>query len=563
MTIIPNSEVRLCSNVPLTNSYEHTMTFADPSAQANYFLSKVSHAFTGLTYQRETLAVRVPASYDSLYNCNYLMYRNNDFGTKWFYAFITEREYVNPEMTLVHFELDVYQTWQFAVNWNMSFVEREHRDRWNTDGTPVINTLDEGLNYGTEYNTVSVSHFRPYSDLYFLVTISKKNMHNDANADTNGYVWSLNGLPQALCFYIHPFRLDGSVPASNLSLNEQIGDVLLSMYESTDAVNNIVSMYVTNFLPDQPLYDGTTITFNTNYYKQATIGSLNTIYVHSVNYQTGIFDMGGKYDGFTQETESKLMMYPYKVTVLTDFKGNQVELKNEYINNENLLLDVNGSLGVSNKVSYSVKDYVTTITEDTFKDAISLGHGLIDNNPNDIPVLTDLLAAYIQGNRNSIQNQTNSILFNGVFGSLGNALTKNPLGFIQGAGNALFQMQAINAKQEDIKNTPPAMAKMGSNTYYDYGNGYTGLWIIKKEITPEYRKKLEDFFKMYGYKMNEVKIPNLHSREHFNFVKTIGANIYGDIPNQDLEKIRSMFNNGVTLWHGDWVGNYALANSEV
>jgi hypothetical protein len=559
MSIIPNSEVRLCSNVPLNNSYEHTMTFADASTQADYFLSKVSHSFTGLTYQRESLAVRVPASYDSLYNCNYLMYRNNDFGSKWFYAFITEREYVNPEMTLVHFELDVYQTWQFAINWNMSFVEREHADR------SLLNTVDEGLNYGAEYNTISVTHFRPYGDLYFLVTVAKKNMHGDPNASTNKYLWSLNGLPQALCFYIHPFYLDGSVPFSNMQLNEQIGDVLISMYESTDAVNNIVSMYVTNFLPDQPTYDSasSTITFDTNFYKEVTIGSLNTIFVHSVNYQTGTYDLGDKAAGFTANSETKLNVYPYRVTVLTDMKGNQVELKNEYIHNDHLVLDVDGSLGMSNKVSYSVKDYNTTITDDTIKDAISHGHGLIDNSPNDVPIMTDLLSAYIQGNRNSLQNQRNSILFNGAFGAIGNALTRNPLGFVQGAGNAYFQMQGLNAKQEDIKNTPPSISNLGGNTYFDYGNGLTGVWIIKKEITPEYNKKLTDFFKMFGYKLNEVKIPNLHSRQHFNFVKTVGANVYGDIPQQDLEKIRNMFNNGVTLWHGDWVGNYALANNEV
>jgi hypothetical protein len=87
--------------------------------------------------------------------------------------------------------------------------------------------------------------------------------------------------------------------------------------------------------------------------------------------------------------------------------------------------------------------------------------------------------------------------------------------------------------------------------------------VIKKEITDEYRKKLTDFFKMYGYKLNEVKVPNLKTRQHFNFVQTVGANITGNIPQEDIEKLVSMFNNGVTLWHGDWVGDYSQTNGEL
>jgi hypothetical protein len=37
----------------------------------------------------------------------------------------------------------------------------------------------------------------------------------------------------------------------------------------------------------------------------------------------------------------------------------------------------------------------------------------MNNNPNDLPILTDMLGAFLQGNRNSIQNQKNSTIFNG------------------------------------------------------------------------------------------------------------------------------------------------------
>jgi hypothetical protein len=581
MATVPLSgtNIYFYSGIGFNEDYKHTRWHDSISDQQNWFgYQNVVYSESQANFQRieGQPFIRVNKSVDELWNVNYLSFQNADYA-KVFYAFVTKIEYVQKKTCNVYFKIDVIQTWMFDITWKPSFVAREHCQLWNDDGSPIINTIDEGLHYGTEYNAVSVSHFQPYGDLFFLVTVAKKNMHNDANADSAGYLWSKNGLPQPLCFYVHPFLLDGSVPASNMTLNEQIGLVMQAMYESTDAVNNIVSMYVTNYLPDNPAYDGTTINFNTNYYQNVMIGSLNTVFCHSVNYQTGVYDMGAKYDGFTTVSESKLMMYPYQVTILTDMKGNQVEIKNEYVNNTNLVLDVNGSFGISNKISYAVKDYNTTITDDTFRTYISLQHGVIDNNPNDIPVLVDSLAAYIQGNRNSLANQKNAIMFNGVTNAIGNSIgaiasgargdaagvASSVTGMVSGAGNTVLQLQGLQAKQKDISNIPPAISNLGNNTYFDFGNGYTGVWIIKKEITPEYRQKLHDFFNMYGYKKNETKVPNFHTRQYFNYVQTVDCIITGNINNDDLEEIKTAYNNGITLWHMDDIGNYNYGNGVI
>lgn len=564
MSVIPNTEVRLLSNVPLSNSYEHTMTFTDKTAQSDYFKSKSAFTFTDFTYQRDNGSIRVPQSYDSLYNCNYVMYRNNDFSTKWFYAFITKKTYVNPNMTEIEFELDVYQTWQFDMIFNPSFVVREHTKRWNSDGSPVVNTVDEGLNYGTEYKTVKVDRFIPYNNIFYLVIVCTERM------DTNGSGVdpTVNGSPQPLTYYVHPFKMDGTTPTvkvdgMNYGLSN-INDVLKSLYKQTNAVNNIASMYVTEFFGYASM-DGTT--FTSDILEPVTIqdstNSFNTLRAKGLNqYGTLTQNMGDKYSGFTSVDESKLLMYPYTVTVLTDMKGNHQEIKNEYIDDTNIQITVKGSLGTSNKVGYYVNNYLVDGGL-SYAGTVALEKAIINNNPNDVPVITDLLSAYLQGNRNSIENSKNSLLFNSVFGAVGNAMTRNVAGAIANAGNSYFEVSGMLAKMKDIDNTPATISKMGSNTYFDYGNDIKGLYIIKKEITDEYRKKLTDFFKMYGYKVNEVKIPNMTSRANYNYVQTVGANITGNIPQDDQEKIREIFNKGVTLWHGDYIGSYSLDNQEV
>jgi hypothetical protein len=104
---------------------------------------------------------------------------------------------------------------------------------------------------------------------------------------------------------------------------------------------------------------------------------------------------------------------------------------------------------------------------------------------------------------------------------------------------------------------------MGSNTAFDYGNDYTGLYIIKKQIKPEYRKKIGDFFNMFGYKVNEVKTPNFHTRQNWNYVQTSSCMILGDFNNEDLQELKSIFDNGITLWHTEDVGNYTLENGVI
>lgn len=569
---IPDTEVRLLNNVPLSNTYEHQMTFDTKDAQTSFFYNKANPntVFTDFTYVKSDSTIQVGRGRDELYTCNYLMFRNENFTQKWFYAFITKLEYINPNTTKVHFEIDVYQTWLFEMEWKPSYIVREHTKRWNADGTPVVNTVDEGLDYGSEYETVALEQYVPFTDVYFMVIVCKNRMDVNGNEEVDP---SLNGVVQPLTYYIHPFKLDGSVPSISIDgVNQSLStleDVLRAIYKNTKAVNNVVSLYVTEHIGQSSLSFSMSEIEPVNIQDDNT--NFTTLYAKNIkSYKKTTKNFGNKYDGFASVDESKLLMHPYTVTLMTDMKGNAQEIKNEYIDGEFLAVNVRGSLGTSNKVSYTVANYLKSIGID------EIGHGIINESPNDVPIITDMLSAYLQGNRNQLQNQMQHIAFSSIagtigsaMGTVGSALARNPVGVVGGLGemaggmmNSYFQIGGLLAKQKDLSATPPQLSQMGGNTSFDYGNGISGVYIIKKQITAEYRKKLSDYFKMYGYKVNELKVPNLKSRQHFNFIQTAGANIIGNIPHDDLQKIKSIFNNGVTLWHGDWVGDYSRSNGE-
>ena len=587
---ISGTSIRLMSGVPFYNDYKDTRWFDNRAQQDSYFNSRTTvHNMGGQnSFQRieGRHFVKVNKSIDDLWGTNYLTFLNRN---KRFYAFVTTMEYINDGLTHVYFEIDVLQTWLFEMNFKPSYVVREHRKLWNNDGTPVINTIDEGLNYGLEYDVVESIQVTPHP-FKWLVIASKQPI-----ATGDEYKASTVGIPQPLTYYVVPFFDDDTTPNLVLEKNNlgytilEPSKVLKALYEIETAVNNIVSIYVTDFIGVNVWYDSDskTITIpDTNQFVfdvvslKSDIGSImevqkiTTFSALSKEVSTNKYKLNNV--DVSNVKESKLLMYPYTVLVLDDFKGNRQEFKLEYIESKQLLLRWKGSVGISNFNTIAPSNY-NKEQNSNLSLQTSNEDALISDQPNDVPILADMLSAYLQGEKNSIKNRQSQLQFNSMANLIGqgastiaSTATGNYLGtfagltnMVQGAGNTVYELQGINAKMKDINNIPPQLQKQGSNTNYNYGNRYNGVFAMIKQIKPEYKKILEDFFHMFGYKTNELKIPNFHTRQHFNYIETKSCTITGNFNNNDLQKLKNVFNNGITLWHTNDIGNYNLSNGVI
>ena len=141
----PQGVLYLCKT-PLESDLKNTLTFTNLQAQLTYFNSTVAFSFDEeyYTFIRENNSIKVDKNIEDVRTCNYLFYNNKGFTNKVFYCFITEMSYVNENCTLIRFETDSFQTWQFDINYKPCYVEREHVN----DDTIGLHTIPEGLETG-------------------------------------------------------------------------------------------------------------------------------------------------------------------------------------------------------------------------------------------------------------------------------------------------------------------------------------------------------------------------------------------------------------------------------
>lgn len=127
MYVEPSTDIILYAGYPFDNSYEHSVWFSSESAQTAYFNSLSNKTYSANSYQRTGRNyIKLNAKISEVQVYNYLMFQNKAHENKKFYAFITKIEYLNENVTVIYYEIDVLQTWFFNFTLKKCYVEREH-----------------------------------------------------------------------------------------------------------------------------------------------------------------------------------------------------------------------------------------------------------------------------------------------------------------------------------------------------------------------------------------------------------------------------------------------------
>ena len=544
MYIVPQTVFKIIRDVPFNNDYKHTIWFTDASAQLTYFNSKVAYSFTDFTYVRKERVVRVPVCADDIYNCNYCMFQNAGFGNKWFFGFITNIEYANNDVSMLTIEIDYLQTWLLDFHFNTSFVEREHV----ADDTFGLHTVDENLPLG---GFVEVEHwFKTYNAGVAVYVL----------ADSYG-----DGSINNVCTFLEGA---GAVISSSQSMQQLIDTILEPLIDQPEKIANVT------MCADEMVNASTNALHG--FEEPFTLTRNNT-------------DFKWKADTYRPKN-NKLLGYPYQFLSVDNFNGQSEVYKWENFNYLDMYghhaeFNVNGVINPKPAIELIPIQYNILDTEFVYKDnsysiqfdAFPLVPFLIDNYrawaSADLPKAINNINAAID--TREISNITSAVI--GVAGTTAGIVTGN--GFAGGAGAMALVNQLptelkgninINTQKENLQidinyHKLHNMSMGGSigSSGLNFSRNRIGFHFRAMAIKPEYARICDDFLTRFGYKVNRYKIPELTSRQSFNFVKTVDCNIGGNIPNEANTALCNIFNNGITLWHTVNVGNYSLNNNIV
>lgn len=533
--IAPQTDVYLLK-VPLEINDINQLTFANATAQYNYFSSLPRKAYDEFTYQRKDGVIRIPETYDDVITYNYVMYRNDAYGDKWFYAFIEDMTYVNDGVTMVKIKTDVWQTWQFDLTYKRTFVEREHVN----DDTIGLHTVPENLDVG-EY-VINDMRKIPIDTRFAICFVVTKLPYADAPWFPNDYE-NIGGIfTGQYMFAVHTFGAAKNV----IKVYEERG------YATSEAIQNIYM--VPESCIDYPGTPGqTTVVWSSTSVSQG-------VSIYEINQAGWTSDMLSLEEPATlngyQPKNNKLYTAPYSYFYIDNNAGMSVEYAWEDFPNyasdtwstPHPRVDYYKAMIPSTSVSAKLffenyKKYASTQGARTFNYGINFGK---------LPVCawtTDYYTNWLT--QNGVNVAVNA--FTGIAGAIGaigaGVGTGNPVALTSGVTGLASTIGSTIGDIHRAETTPPQAHGDTNCGDFIYAYDRCAMNFYMMSVRSEYARICDNYMSMFGYKVNSVKVPNITGRRNWNYVKTVGCYIEADIPQRDLEEIKLMFDKGITLWH--------------
>lgn len=538
-------------NVPFEANYKDTVYFATKTDQETYMRNhRVSgRSNTDFNYQRKDNIIRYPAHIDTLYECNYVQYKNSN--GKYMYAFITDMKYINDERTDISIETDVIQSWMFNKDGTKgyivksSFVEREHVD----DDAIGVNTVPEQLETGeyvcggrVDEGSLTTKGIILACTIDLASPMEEKKFTNAGGNYYNGVYCGVD------YYYFAPItNEDGRNPFSHLNR------VLTSIADAGQS-DSVVSI----FMVPASMVRMTLI----------TTGEFNGIGIYSVDWSNTSIDREWAYYtdaqpikkpnalGVYTPRNKKLLTYPYCYLLGSNNSGGSNVYHYELFGSGDINFKIRGSVTPGMSIRMIPMNY-SNLAENN-NEGLNLGKFPICAWTTDVYTnwLTqnsvNVMASYITGASQ-------------IVGGLALTLGTGGLGGVVGGGTVVGGIASITSTMGQVyqhSKVPPASEGNINSGDVTYGSGLLTFSLYMMRIKEEYARMIDDYFDMFGYKVNRVKVPNKNHRSRYWYTKTIDVNIDGAIPNKDLEKIKECYDRGITFWRANTtMGDYSENNN--
>lgn len=513
---------------PFKGNKEHTINFTSYSQQKDFFLGLENIKKYNISTIKEHLkTIRVDIEYSVAKNYDYLLYTMTG-ETKYKYAFIKEVKYINDGCTEIIYEPDYIQTYLFDYSLGRCFVEREHV----SDDTIGLHTIPENVQLGEYVHNFykSDENLEPADGVIVGSTMYYKDEERDDFSNQIGakYGGIYSGVRY---YYFHATTSSGETGITRflqLLANEGKIDAVSSMFLAPKFLFS-----TTNEPTEGPISPFTSMrSYNVLIGKQKTL------------------------DGYTPKNK-KLLTFPYNYLLVDNGTGGTAEYHyedfkedSEGTTGDNCNFKVIGTLTPGCSIRMIPQYYKGTNYCEV--EGLNLGKFPQCNwatdqftnwlTQNGINIATQIVGAGI------------SIAGGIASGGLGLAVAGGSIMSVANTIGEVYKASRVPPQTSGNVNSGDIITSSGANTFHFYGMS------IKKE----YAQIIDEYFSKYGYKVNRVKVPNKNHRQAWWYTKTIDTLISGDIPVEACEKIKEIYEKGITFWSNPATyKNYTMSNGIV
>lgn len=572
----PNGKLYIGS-VKWSNDYKNVMLFASAEARDAFLKSHLTLIKSNVIFYNPNGYIDVKRKIENVERINYVLYINDsDISDTSYCCFVTNFEYIAPRTTRLYVELDVFQMYHYSTSYYQSFIERAIIDK--SDDSMKFNLLPEPIStplifekeltqigkedaHETEadvrakWQPVWVLHsasYYEYSDhKYYYQGIGTNNTFGEYGR----FIDDINELKTVLQNYGRKSAAEIADDVGQASGNQTWKDWINAMFAGTagtdvieavksttsvadlqDHRDELIGLYaIPNWLYTKYLADGG----NQNY---ATNKRTSVTFPMSIN-------ASSLANGYSPRNK-KMLSSVCRSYILANYTGLQIPFRPELFNGTPKITLYGITMSTSGYQFYisNYEDYQTAYGEVAYASERRVGY-----------------------DANTGINKALALIGAGAGVASGaTQIASGGTGILTGAGtigqSLVSTIDSLGTKEQHFGNNGDLLRITGARPQL--------RWY---EVNPSVSEcqAIDNFFDMYGYTIHKHQNPmkyiytyengaynkNKPLRRYWQYIKTENVNMKCAAPSDYENKLKSIFNSGVTIWNDyDEFGDYSNSN---
>ena len=590
--------VELFKDIGLYMSMKKTIDFTSKTTQNTWFSSKVSKTVSNVAFNKLQNLLHIPMDYGEALEYTYVRFKSLDSSGRVYYYFIHSATLIDDTTVAFQLVLDPIQT--FMCEWEIGecMVNRKHCDRW--DKTSSLPIREKSNIEGIQATYVGLSsdvieHTTTFDNQYSISTTRRVGAVVFTYTNNYGFITAFTPILFNDDYKYNTNHITISGTSYRMPDIEACYNNSLFTYLGVDP-ESVVSMIFLPYMPIQGSISKMVVSgdFADYTWEFSNLEVTDFIKNDSENYaaiklekkETRFFNINvtrptkpSNNVAYSDTFEPALYKEPYIIRKFISLDGifNE-DVPDIIINQDSSTIYLKTQIAPSQQV-------ITISWNDSFESpatlALNKGMALVTTvMPAAFDVVTNAWLTYSLTqrdadraiiNNNNIQSAVSNLLFMGYGGALVGSRGGGE-GYAQGLGkatipavglasvasiaasvvNAHFAWENQKEYERKIQNQAQQITISGNSAYDNAKDEFNNPIYVELKCDDENYNVAAKNFRYYGYEINEWQKPNIKSRKYFDYILTNGAVIDGALNQNIKEQIANIFDNGITIFHGDY-----------